>query len=117
MLKTSTFYPPVYMSRVVDLDSSSFDSTLRRTKKVFVDFWAPWCGPCARMNPLVERIAGKHDEMLFAKVNIEKDGALATRFHISSLPAFMVFSNAQPSQSKLGTLSERELEQFVSGKL
>lgn len=102
------------MSRVLEADSSNFDSILRSTNKLFVDFWAPWCKPCIRMNPLIERLATKHGSITFARVNVEKHSELASRYHISSLPAYVFFSNSKPSQSKIGAVSEIELERFVS---
>jgi thioredoxin 1 len=102
------------MSRVLELDASSFDSTVKSSKKLFVDFWAPWCKPCLKMNPLIEKISGKYESMVFAKVNVEKYSDLATRFHISSLPAYMVFRDSKPSQSKIGAVTEQDLEKFVS---
>ncbi len=101
------------MPRVLELDQSSFDSTLKKTRKMFVDFWAPWCKPCIRMNPVIEKISSKYESMVFAKVNVEKYSELATRYHISSLPAYVVFRNAKPSQSKIGAVTEQDLEKFV----
>src|SRR5487761_422050 len=111
MTRNSTLY---LMSRVGVANSSNFDSILRSTKKVFVDFWAPWCKPCFRMDPLIERIADRHGSITFARVNVEEFSDLASRYHISSLPAYVFFSDSRPSQSKIGTVSETELERFVS---
>jgi thioredoxin 1 len=66
------------------------------------------------MNPLIERMADRHESITFARVNIEEFSELASRYHISSLPAFVFFSDSRPAQSKIGTVSERELEQFVT---
>jgi len=86
---------------------------LKTSKKVFVDFWAPWCKPCIRMNPLIERMADKHSSITFAKVNIEDCGDLASRYHISSIPAYVMFTNSSPSFSKIGAISEIELEKLI----
>jgi thioredoxin len=102
------------MSRVVEATSSNFESILKTTRKVFVDFWAPWCAPCLRMNPLIERMADRHNQITFARVNVEEQSDIASRYHISSLPAYVFFSDARPSQSKIGAVSENELEKFVN---
>lgn len=102
------------MSRVVDVDSSNFDSVLKSARKVFVDFWAPWCAPCERMNSLIERIADKHGSITFARVNVDEHSDIASRYHISSLPAYVFFSDSRPAESKIGAVSESELERFVS---
>jgi thioredoxin len=102
------------MSRILELDNTSFDSALKQSRKILVDFWAPWCRPCRQMDPIMERISKKFDSMVFARVNIEEYKDIATRYHISSLPAFVVFRDAKPSQSRIGTISEQALEEFVS---
>jgi thioredoxin 1 len=102
------------MSRVVEANSSNFESILKSKKKVFVDFWAPWCKPCERMYPLIERIADRYGSITFARVNVEEFSELASRYHISSLPAYVFFSDSRPAQSKIGTVNENELERFVS---
>jgi thioredoxin 1 len=66
------------------------------------------------MNPLIERLADRHGSITFARVNVDKHSEIASRYHISSLPAYVFFSDSHPSESKIGSLSERELERFVS---
>jgi thioredoxin 1 len=102
------------MSRVVELNPSNFETALKNSKKIFVDFWAPYCKPCLKMNPVIDRISNKYESMVFAKVNVEKYGVLASRYHIFSLPAYVIFNDAKPSQSKIGAVSETDLEEFVS---
>jgi intein/homing endonuclease len=68
---------------------------------------------CLRMNPLIERMADKHSSITFAKVNIEDCGDLASRYHISSIPAYVMFTNSSPSFSKIGAISEIELEKLI----
>ncbi len=113
MLKMRSNDPCLALTKVLDLTSQDFDKTLKTSKRLFVDFWAPWCKPCLKMNPLIERIASRHSSITFAKVNIEDYGDIASRYHISSLPAFMMFTNSNPSFSKIGSASESELEEFI----
>ncbi len=80
---------------------------------MFVDFWAPWCKPCIRMNPVIDKLSEKHSSIVFAKVNVDQDSAIASRFHISSLPAYVLFKDAHPSASKIGAISESELEKMI----
>ena len=68
---------------------------------------------CLRMNPLIERMADKHSSITFAKVNIEDYGDLASRYHISSIPAYVIFTNSSPSFSKIGAINETELEKLI----
>lgn len=101
------------MSRVVELTSSNFDKALKTSRKIFVDFWAPWCKPCIKMNPLIERMADKHSSITFAKVNIEDHSDLASRYHISSIPAYLFFTDSSPTFSRIGSVSESELEEMI----
>jgi thioredoxin 1 len=78
-----------------------------------VDFWAPWCGPCLKMNPVVDRLADKHSSITFAKVNIQEHQDIANRYHIMSLPAYLVFTNSSPATSRIGTSSEDDLERML----
>jgi thioredoxin-like negative regulator of GroEL len=65
------------------------------------------------MNPLIERMADRHSSITFAKVNVEDYGDLALRYHISSIPAYVMFTNSSPSFSKIGSISETELEKLI----
>ena len=65
------------------------------------------------MEPLIERLADKHSSITFAKVNIENHGEIATRYHISSLPAYLMFANSSPATSKIGAATEEELERMI----
>lgn len=65
------------------------------------------------MEPLIERMASKHSSMTFAKVNIEDHSDLASRYHISSIPAYVIFTDSSPSFSRIGAISEIELEKLI----
>lgn len=69
---------------------------------------------CLSMDPLIERIADKHASITFGKVNIEDHGDLASRYHISSIPAYVMFTNSNPSFSRIGAVSEAELEKLIT---
>jgi thioredoxin-like negative regulator of GroEL len=66
------------------------------------------------MNPVVERLANKHSSVTFAKVNINDHQEIANRYHIMSLPAYVVFSNSSPSSSRIGSASEDDLEKLLN---
>jgi thioredoxin len=103
------------MPRVIELSSKNFDKILRSSKKLFVDFWAPWCVPCMRMNPVVEKLADRHSSITFAKINVDVDEnqEIANRFHISSIPAYVMFNDSTPASSKIGATTEAELERWL----
>ena len=66
------------------------------------------------MNPVIDQLAEKHGSIVFAKVNVDEENEIASRFHISSLPHYVLFKNARPSVSKIGSASVSDLEKLIS---
>jgi len=82
---------------VIAIESEAqFDEILANNTRVFVDFFATWCGPCNMIAPEVHRLATEKPDICFVKVDVDKVGALARRYNISAMPTFLAFKKAQP---------------------
>ena len=69
---------------------------LKSDKKVLVDFWASWCGPCRMLSPVIDEIAKETDKVKVGKVNVDEESELATQFAVMSIPTLILFENGKP---------------------
>ena len=104
--------PPVDDGPVMTVNSANFDEVvLRSAKPVIVDFWAPWCGPCRAVAPVVEQIANmRKDSYVVAKCNIDESPDIAQRYEIRSIPLIGLFRNGRLERQSLGAKPRQQLE-------
>jgi thioredoxin 1 len=103
---------------ITDLSTATFDETVNSSSKpVVVDFWAEWCGPCKKVAPILEEIAGERDDVSVAKLNVDDHPDIAMKFNVMSSPTMIVFSEGEVAGRVTGALSKGALLQEIDGFL
>ena len=96
-------------------DDNFEGEVLKSDKPVLIDFWAPWCGPCKAIGPLVEEIAAEYQERVkVMKLNVDDEQKLALSYGVRSIPTLMIFKDGKVSDTLVGYVCKDKLEAFVN---
>lgn len=99
-------------------DNDFDEKVLKSSKPVLVDFWAPWCGPCRMVAPVLERIAEEQkDALIIAKLNTDENPMIAQRYGIMSIPTLILFHDGKPVEGTVGAVPYGPLNEWISGWL
>ncbi|MDR1614711.1 MAG: thioredoxin [Campylobacteraceae bacterium] len=102
------------MSKYIELNGSNFDSIVKSEGIALVDFWAPWCGPCRMLAPVIEDLASEFDgKAKICKVNTDEEQDLAVNYGIRSIPTILFFKDGQLVDQNIGAASKS----ILAGKL
>ena len=100
---------------VVKITKDNFDLVKNSDKKVLIDFYADWCGPCRMVSPIVDQIAEEYGEYLVAKVNVDEEGELAAEFGVSSIPMLVVMQNGAIVAQSVGARPKEQILAMLKG--
>lgn len=96
-----------------EITEKNFEELIKKEGTLLIDWWAPWCGPCRAFGPVYERVAAKHPQLTFGKVNTEEEQGLAGAFDIRSIPTLMIFRDGVLLFAQPGMLPENVLEELI----
>jgi putative thioredoxin len=108
-------------NNIIDVNEVDFETKILEessNRLVVVDFWAPWCGPCKQLTPVLEKIISLYpDKIILAKINIDENQQIAAQLRIQSIPAVFAFKNKQPVDAFQGVIPETEVIKFLEKSL
>jgi thioredoxin len=103
---------------VRDVTDASFeDDVLRAAQPVVVDFWAPWCGPCRAVTPLLEQLAETFESASFVKLDVDENPVAASRYDVLSIPTVILFAGGEPRETLVGARPRSHYERAFAGYL
>ncbi len=99
---------------VIKITSKNFEKeVLNSEKKVLIDFWAEWCGPCRMLSPVVDEVAEENNAIKVCKVNVDEESELAQKFSVTSIPMLVVIENGEIINSSVGVIPKEKILELL----
>ena len=100
------------------LDDSTFSQTINKFPLTLVDFWAPWCGPCRMMSPIIDEIVKDYlGKLVVGKINVDENPLVTGQFGISSIPTLLLFKRGQAVNKIIGSVSKNKINEMIKTHL
>ena len=99
---------------VVKVNKDNINEALNSEKKVLLDFFASWCGPCRMLSPVVDKIAEENPDIFVGKVNVDEEHELAMQFGVSSIPVLVVMKDGKVLKQSLGAIPKQQVEELLA---